>query len=78
MQPIEKKFMRINVICVVHLRPSVLNVHGHSLEQWPRGLSKGNLKFAIGARNYKNHTAIGGRSALDLRAAVGVWCMVTV
>jgi hypothetical protein len=28
------------------------------------------------ARNFKNYTAIGGRSALDLRAEVGVWCMV--
>jgi hypothetical protein len=34
------------------------------------------LKFTIvGARNYKNRTAIDGRSALDLRAEVGVWCM---
>jgi hypothetical protein len=32
--------------------------------------------LTIGARNYKHHTAIGGRSALDLRAKVGVWCMV--
>jgi hypothetical protein len=30
------------------------------------------LKFTIGARNYKNCTAIGGQSALDLRAEVGV------
>jgi hypothetical protein len=29
-------------------------------------------KFTIGARNCKNYTAIGGRSALDLRAEVGV------
>jgi hypothetical protein len=41
------------------------------------GGSKENLKFTIGARNYQNDTAIiGGRSALDLRAEVGVWCMV--
>jgi hypothetical protein len=36
------------------------------------GPSKENLKFTIGLRNYKNHTAIRGRSALDLRAEVGV------
>jgi hypothetical protein len=37
--------------------------------------SKENLKFTIGARNYKTHTAIGERSALDLRAKVvcGAW-----
>jgi hypothetical protein len=40
------------------------------------GPSKENLKFTIGARNYKNYTAIGGRAALDLHAEVGVWCMV--
>jgi hypothetical protein len=38
--------------------------------------SKENLKFTIGTQNYKNYTTIGGRSALDLRAEVGVWCMV--
>jgi hypothetical protein len=38
--------------------------------------SKENRKFTIGARNYKNYPAIGGRSALDLRAEVGVWCMM--
>jgi hypothetical protein len=36
------------------------------------GVSKENLKFTIGARNYQNYTEIGGRSALDLRAEVGV------
>jgi hypothetical protein len=44
------------------------------------GSPKENLKFTIGARNYKNYTTIGGRSALDLRAEVCVcgawpwWC----
>jgi hypothetical protein len=36
------------------------------------GSSKENLKFTIGARNYKNYTAIGERSALDFRAEMGV------
>jgi hypothetical protein len=37
---------------------------------------KENRKFTIGARNYKNYTAIGVQSALDLRAEVDVWCMI--
>jgi hypothetical protein len=37
-------------------------------------MSKENPKFTIRARNYKNYTAIGWRSALDLRAEVG--CVV--
>jgi hypothetical protein len=49
-----------------------VNVHGPSLEQWPRGFSKENLKLTIRARNYENYTAIGGRSSLDLCAEVDV------
>jgi hypothetical protein len=37
------------------------------------GLSKENLKFTIGARNYKNYTAIGGRTALDAEVVCGVF-----
>jgi uncharacterized ion transporter superfamily protein YfcC len=53
-----------------------LNVHGMKIKKRSCGPSKENLKFTLGARNYKDDTAIGGRSALDLRAEVGVWCMV--
>jgi hypothetical protein len=56
----------------VYFHTKSLNVHGRSLEQWPRGGLSKETKFTIRARNYKIYTAIGGRSALDLSAEVGV------
>jgi hypothetical protein len=57
---------------ITQIRSVNLNVHGMKIKKRSCGPSKANLKFTIGARNYKNYTAIGGRSALDLRAEVGV------
>jgi hypothetical protein len=42
-------------------------VHRSSLNEQPCGLSEEIRKSKMEARNYKNHTAIGGRCARDLR-----------